>query len=41
LRLNAFLERYETLIGVLTGLEASLAAELGVPGSSDAGADPR
>jgi hypothetical protein len=41
LRLNAFLERYEKLIGVLTGLEASLAAELGVPGSSDAGADPR
>ncbi len=40
-RLNSFLERYEKLIGVLTDLEASLAAELGVPGSSDAGADPR
>ena len=38
-RLNSFLERYEKLIGVLTDLEASLSAELGVPGSSDAGSD--
>ena len=41
LRLNSFLESYEKLIGVLTDLEASLAAELGVPGSSNAGAAPR
>ena len=40
-RLNSFLERYEKLIVVLTDLEASLAAELGVPGSSNAGEDPR
>lgn len=41
LRLNSFLERYEKLIGMLTDLEASLAAKLGVPEVSVAGADPR
>ncbi len=40
-RLNSFLERYEKLIAVLTDLEASLAAELGVSTSSDTGADRR
>lgn len=40
-RLNSYLERYEKLIGVLTDLEASLAAELGISTSPDAGADRR
>ncbi len=40
-RLNSFLERYENLIAVLTELQATLAAELGIPGSSAAGADNR
>jgi len=39
LRLNSYLERYEKLIGVLTDLEASLAAELD-PGSAGAEANP-
>jgi len=41
LRLNSHLERYEKLIGVLTDLEASLAAELGSSTFRDAGADRR
>jgi hypothetical protein len=39
LRLNSFLERYETLIAVLTDLEASLAAQLEDTGASGKGAD--
>jgi hypothetical protein len=35
-RLNSFIERYEELIAVLADLENALAAELGVPGATEA-----
>ncbi len=40
-RLNSYVERYEETIAALEDLEKALATELGVPRSSETGADPQ